>query len=158
MKLISTLRYGSTQGMPAGTGNYGGDLRLFFSTLNPADTKPGPIPDSVNWQGGGNGAYDTYKLPNNDVIAFNLDLPSPLPNQLYVFGTITITTAGITFGVMPIGQGGPSYAPGQQALGILSGRTQGPQGGKNFDVGFEIAVPWNGIMADCHGQWWAVWR
>lgn len=158
MKLLSTLRYGSTQGMAPGTGNYGGDLRLFFTTLNPTDTKPGPgRPPSVMWQGAGNGAHDTYKLPNGDVIALNLNLVASIPNELYIFGNIQVTTGPIGYGP-PVGQGGPAFVPGQPALGILKGRDQGQVAGKHFDLGFEIAVPWDGTMADCHGQWWAVWR
>lgn len=155
MKLLSTLRYGSTTGMAAGAGNYGGDLRLFFTTVNPADTKPGPgTPPSVLWQGTGHGAVDTYKLPNGDVLALNLNLVGGIPNQLYIYGTIEVTTGGNSF-APPLGQAG-SFAPGQSVLQIQKARYLGLLGGKPLDVGFEIAMPWDGTMADCHGQWWAV--
>ena len=49
LKLLSSLRYtsGSATGWPAGTGNHGGDLRLFFSTLNLADWKKTAKPSEV---------------------------------------------------------------------------------------------------------------
>ncbi len=157
MKLLSTLRYGANTGMVAGTGNYGGDLRLFFTTLNPADSTPGPgSPPSVLWQAAGKGAQDTYNLPHGDKIALNLNLVTGIPNQLYIFGTIAVTTGTISF-APPLGQGA-SYAPGVPALTIQKGRYQGQVSGKNLDMGFEVAVPWDGVMADCHGHWWAVWR
>jgi hypothetical protein len=155
MKLLSTLRY-PVAGMPPGTGNYGGELRLFFTTLNPADWVPTPAP--IVWKGGGKGATDTYKLPSGDEVALNLDICSELPGQLYVYGTIEITTASGGFNIPPIGQASPTlFAPGHPSLAILEGRMQGSQRGAHFDVGFELAVPWDGTSADCHGTWWAVW-
>lgn len=159
MKLLSTLRYGPFNGMAAGTGNYGGDLHLFFTTLNPADAvlQPG-TPPSVLWQAGaGKGAQDTYNLPDGDVIAMNLNLVAGMPNQLYIMGAIQVTSSGVTYGP-PVGQAAGAFAPGKPVVAILKGRTQGQSGGKTFDVGFEVAVPWDGILADCHGHWWAIWR
>jgi hypothetical protein len=153
MKLISTLRYGSTTGMAPGTGNYGGDLRLFFTTLNPADSNPVPgTPPLVQWRG--HGAQDTYKMPNGDAITLNLNVVTSVPNELYIFGSIAVS--GIQFQT-PLGNGA-AFAPGQPAVTILSGRFHNQVAGKDLDVGFEMAVPWDGIMADCHGQWWAIWR
>jgi len=155
MKLLSTLRYGSTSGMAAGTGNYGGDLRLFFTTLNAADANPLPgPPPSVRWHGAGHGAQDTYTMPNGDAITLNLNLVTSTPNELYVFGSITV--AAIPFST-PLGNGA-AFAPGQPAVTILSGRYHNQVGANDLDVGFEMAVPWDGIMADCHGQWWAIWK
>lgn len=153
MKLLSTLRYGSTTGMAAGTGNYGGDLRLFFTTLNPADIRLGiGNPPPMFWQG--HGAQDTYKLPNGDVITLNLNLVTSTPNELYIFGSITVSAVQFS---SPIGNGA-AFAPGHPVVTILTGRYHNLVGAKDLDVGFEMAVPWDGTMADCHGQWWAVWR
>jgi hypothetical protein len=155
MKLLSTLRYtsGSNSGAP-GTGNHGGDLRLFFTTLNPEDI----LRQSPFFWKEGNGASDTYKLPGGDVLALNLQvITNPTSGILYIFGPIQITTAtGINYGP-PIGQSSGSFSPGQPAVAILKGRSLGQQGGLHFDIGFELAVPWDGISADCNGAWWAVW-
>jgi hypothetical protein len=162
MKLLSTLRYTSAAGTLAGTGNHGGELRLFFTKLNPEDWKPvsGPVP--ISWQGAKNGAMDTYNLPSGDVLALNLNIVSDIPGRLYIFGTIQITTATGTVTrqpSQPIGQASSTlFAPGQPAVAILEGRSQGQAGVVQYDVGFELAVPWDGIMADCHGTWWAVWH
>jgi hypothetical protein len=158
MKLLSTLRYGSLQDTVAGTGNHGGDLRLFFSILNPADSQPASPPPSVWWQGQGHGAVDTYKLPGGSVIALNLNIVGDVPNRLYVFGSIQVTTANSVVYGPAIGQSAGLFGPGQPAVGILQGRGQGQSAGVQFDVGFDLAVPWDGTSADCTGTWWAVWH
>jgi hypothetical protein len=158
VKLLSTLRYSSDSavGAPAGSGNHGGCLRLFFTALNAEDIQR---QNPFFWKAG-SGAVDTYKLPSNDVLALNLNISTGggPPALLYIFGAIQVTTAtGVVYGP-PIGQGGPVFAPGQPAVAVLKGRTSGQSGSLLFDVGFELAVPWDGVSADCHGSWWAVWH
>ena len=41
---------------------------------------------------------------------------------------------------------------------IWKGRSQGSTSGITWDVGFDLAVPWDGTSADCNGQWWAIWH
>jgi hypothetical protein len=60
---------------------------------------------------------------------------------------------------MPIGQAAPvQYAPNLPVVGFLKGRDQGSGSGITWDIGFELAVPWDGTSADCTGQWWAIWH
>ena len=153
MKLLSTIRPDSL----VGSGNAGGSLRLFFTTLNPDDFHSTPSP--IWWQGGGKGAVDTYRLPSNDVIALNLNLVSDVPGRLYVFGSIQVTTsAGAGYGPA-IGQSGSAlFNPEQPVIGLLRGHSSVTSGGVHFDVGFELIVPWDGTSADCHGAWWARWH
>jgi hypothetical protein len=153
MKLLSTIRPDSL----VGSGNAGGALRLFFTTLNPDDFHSTPPP--IMWQGGGKGAVDTYRLPSNDVIALNLNLVSDVPGRLYVFGSIQVTTSGGAGYGPAIGQAASVlFSPEQPVIGLLRGHSSGTSGAVHFDVGFELAVPWDGTSADCHGAWWARWR
>ncbi len=156
MKLLSTLRRGTLGGVVPNRGNHGGELRLYFTTLNPADFKPDPPP--IAWQGNGKGAVDTYKLPGGEVIALNLNLVADIPGRLYVFGAIQVTTAGgVTYGP-PVGQSASLFLPSVAAVAILKGRSQGQSGGVHFDTGFDLGVPWDGTSADCTGAWWAEWH
>ncbi len=153
MKLLSTIRPDSL----VGSGNTGGALRLFFTTLNPDDFHSTPPP--IWWQGGGKGAVDTYRLPSNDVIALNLNLVSDVPGRLYVFGSIQVTTSGGAGYGPAIGQSGSAlFNPEQPVIGLLRGHSSATSGGVHFDVGFELTVPWDGTSANCHGAWWARWR
>lgn len=155
MKLLSTLRQG-TFPSSAGTGNYGGDLRLFFTTLNHADFDSNPAP--IMWKGGqSTAAMDTYTLPSGDEIALNLSVQADIPGRLYLFGSIQVSISGGGFGP-PIGQATVLFLPGQPVATVLKGRAQGRSSGTVFDVGFELPAPWDGTVADCHGAWWACWH
>jgi hypothetical protein len=155
MKLFSSLRYTSHDKTPAGTGNHGGDLRLFFTLMNAADFTVGP---PFRWNGGG-AAADTYKLPNGDTIALNLILATVVPGNLFVQGSIHVTLAnGNAYGPVLGQQPAQVCAPGLPTVSFFKGRSLGASGGTQFDVGFEMAVPWDGASADCHGCWWAVWH
>lgn len=158
MKLISTLRYSADKASPSTTGNYGGELRLFFSMLNKADYITTPPP--VLWQGHGKGALDTYTLPSGDIIALNLDLVTQqIPGQIYIYGDIAVTTAaGVVFFRQPIGQSDKAIVPGKPVLSMLKGRSQWQNGSISLETGFELAVPWDGVSADCHGSWWVEWH
>jgi hypothetical protein len=162
MRLISTLRYtsDSRSGFLAGTGNHGGDLRLFFSTLNPADWEKGPGQEPILWKGG-LVTEDQYNLPTGDIITLKLSVLTEPAGYVYVFGTIDVKTAsGIAFGGgQPIGQGAGTFLPQKSEISTLKGRVpDGASGGLHFDLGFELSVPWDGVSADCHGNWWAVWH
>jgi hypothetical protein len=156
MKLLYTLRYG------ASSGNCGGDLRLFFTTQNPADWKPSPpAPPPGLWIPPQNTA-ETLTLPSGDVVEFSLMvLNNGTPGELYLYGPLYVTTkAGLRVGSpIPIGQAAPvQYAPNLPVVGFLKGRNQGSASGITWDIGFELAVPWDGTSADCAGQWWAIWH
>jgi len=130
---------------------------LFFSRLNPADWTAAAPP--ILWQGHGKGALDTYKLPNGDMMTLNLNIVTILPSQLYVFRSIHVQMSnGVGLPQLSIGQDEKPFAPGKPIVAILKGRSQGQSSGLHFDVGFELAVPWDGTSADCGGTWWAVWN
>lgn len=156
MKLISTLSY-ALSGNVAGKGNYGGDLRLFFSHLNPADWKATPAP--ISWQTAGGSVADSYNLPSGDTIGLHLNLIADVPGRIYIFGPIQVTTAGGGSYGPPVGQAASQlFVPGAPVIATLQGRSQGTQGAVQFDTGFELIVPWDGTSADCYGRWWAVWH
>jgi hypothetical protein len=152
MRLLYTLRYGAV------AGNCGGDLRLFFTTQNSSDWKPGPPPPGM-WILPAN-TPDTLTLASGDVITFALyPVNNGLPAELFLFGAISVKTkGGQVLGNVPIGQATVLMAPGKPEVTIWKGRTQGTAGGVTWDIGFEMAVPWDGTSADCNGQWWAVWH
>lgn len=155
MALLSTLRYGSAVAQPAGTGNYGGDLRLFFTKLNHKDLLPSGTPHWAGWN-----IADTYNLPNGTV-TLNLNVVSNGggPLELVMVGDISVkTSGGISPGVMLIGAGGAGFAPGTPATTLFNGSQRTTAGGVSFIVGFELMVAWDGISADCHGSWWAIWH
>ena len=155
MKLLSTITEISV-GNPPGTGKVGGELRLFFSTLNKADCHF-PPPQPFYWTPN-SPAIDTYTLTTGEVISLNLLLDTQIPGDLFVFGTIGVTLPGnIEFSRGPLGQSVSAYLPGKPCDTLQKGGTQGDLGGKHFDVGFELKVPWDGTSADCHGRWWAKW-
>lgn len=151
MRLLYTLRYGSV------SGNCGGDLRLFFTTQNSSDWKPAPPPGlwilPVN-------APDTLTLASGDVLTFALyPVNNGMPGQLFLEGAISVKTkAGVVLGNVPVGQATVAIAPGAPEVTIWKGRTQGTSGGVTWDIGFDMAVPWDGTSADCNGQWWALWH
>jgi hypothetical protein len=156
MKLLYSVRSGSS------TGNCGGDLRLFFTTQNPADWQPHPpAPAPGLWIPPQNVA-ETLTLPSGDVVDFNLMvLNNGIPGQLYIYGPLYATTkAGVAVGTsIPIGQAAAvQYAPTLPVVGFLNGRSKGTANGITWDIGFEMAVPWDGTSADCHGQWWVIWH
>jgi hypothetical protein len=154
MKLLYTLRYGSS------SGNCGGDLRLFFTTQNSSDWKPSPpAPAPGLWILPTN-ASETLTLPSGDVVNFSLYVVnSGTPGLLYLYGAITVTpVGGSTFG-MPIGQAASvHFAPNLPVVAVLQGRNKGTANGITWDIGFDLAVPWDGTSADCTGQWWAIWH
>src|SRR5258708_3197617 len=89
MKLHSDLSPSSVRG------NCGGDLWVFFTSLSPHDWHVPPAATAPGmWQGGGNGAFDTFTLSTGDKIVLNLNLVSELPGLLHVFGNITVTPTG----------------------------------------------------------------
>ncbi len=148
MRLLYTLRYG------AASGNCGGDLRLFFTAMNSADWSPTPAPGM--WKPPQNQA-ETLTLPSGDTITISLyPVNNGMPALLYLYGAISVTSGGQTFG-SPIGQAAGNFAPGQPAVAVLKDRSQGQSGGLTFDIGFDLSVPWDGTSADCNGQWWAIW-
>jgi len=150
MRLLYTLRYGSS------AGNCGGDLRLFFTTQNSSDWQPSPPPGM--WLIPPNQG-EILTLPSGDSLNFSLyPVNNGQPGLLYLFGAIIVTTAtGHTFG-SPIGQASVQFAPNQPVVSILKGRSQNSAGGMSWDIGFDLAVPWDGTSADCTGQWWAIWQ
>src|SRR5579875_3755812 len=153
MRLLYTLRYG------ASAGNCGGDLRLFFTTQNPLDWEPAPPgPAPGMWLG--NNLTEAVRLPSGDSLHFTLDLVNNgMPALLYLFGSITVTPAsGQTFPPGTLGQATANFSPGQPVMTVWKGRSQGTSNGVTWDIGFEMAVPWDGTSADCHGQWWAIWH
>lgn len=151
MKLLYTLRYG------ASSGNCGGDLRLFFTTQNPADWQSSPVPGM--WAQPQN-VGETLTLPSGDSVTFALyPVTNGVPGQLYLYGQIAVSTAGgAGFPVGPIGEANGLFVPGQSRAAILTGRSQNVANGLSWDVGFDLAVPWDGTSADCTGQWWAIWQ
>jgi len=151
MRLLYTLRYGSV------AGNCGGDLRLFFTTQNAADWKATPPPGL--WIVPSN-TPETLTLASGDMLTFALyPVNNGLPGQLYLYGQISVKTAGgQVLGNLPIGQATVGIAPGKPEVTIWKGRSQGTTSGLGWDIGFEMAVPWDGTTADCNGQWWAVWK
>lgn len=155
MRLLYTLRYGSV------AGNCGGDLRLFFTTQNAADWKPSPpVPPPAPGMWQGTNVAETLTLPTGDAIGITLDLlNNGQAGLLYLFGTITITPkGGAILGNMPIGQATVNFMPGAPAVSVWKGRKQGTTNGITWDAGFDLAVPWDGMSADCNGQWWALWH
>jgi hypothetical protein len=148
MKLFFSLRHG------AGSGNCGGDLRLFFSTQNSADWNPTPPPGM--WLVTDN-TPQILTLPTGESITFALYPVAGAPGQLYLFGAITIHAGGQTLNPGTIGQSTSPTVPNQQALTFWKGHSQGSVNGYLWDVGFDMTVPWDGTSADCHGQWWALW-
>lgn len=150
MKLLYTLRYG------AYAGNCGGDLRLFFTTQNASDWKSTPSPGL--WLLPAN-APETLTLPTGDAIEFSLYVVNNgMPGLLYLYGAILVTPKGGTAFGPPMGQAAPVlFAPGKPELAILSGHNKGATGGVSWDIGFDLAVPWDGTSADCTGHWWAIW-
>jgi hypothetical protein len=150
MRLLYTLRYGSA------AGNCGGDLRLFFTTQNHSDWKTTPAPGM--WLLPPNHA-EKLTLASGDSINFSLyPVNNGTPALLYLYGAIGVTTsASQTFGA-PIGQAAGPFAPNQPTVAILKGRDQNTVNGISYDIGFDLAVPWDGTSADCTGQWWALWH
>jgi hypothetical protein len=153
MRLLYTLRYGSYPG------NCGGDLRLFFTTQNSSDWQPSPpAPAPGMWLQPQN-AGETLTLPSGESLIFSLyPQNGGLPGLLYLYGAIIVTTAAGQSLAMPIGQASGMFAPNQPQVVILKGREQNTSAGISWDIGFEMAVPWDGVSADCTGQWWALWH
>ena len=153
MRLLYTLRYGSY------AGNLGGDLRLFFTRQNANDWQPSPpAPPPGVWIPPPNQG-ERITLSSGDSLEFSLyPVTDGIPGQLYLFGAITVTTAAMQGLGGPLGQGSATFAPNQPLLGFFKDRIQGNNDGIAWDIGFEMAVPWNGVSADCTGQWWAIWN
>ena len=152
MRLLYTLRYGSV------AGNCGGDLRLFFTTQNPSDWKPAPPPP---------GYVDSAReyTRHADAGIGGCDYVCTVSGEQRIAGGAVSLwrdqredQSGQVLGNMPIGQATVLMAPGKPEVTIWKGRTQGTAGGVTWDIGFEMAVPWDGTSADCNGQWWAVWH
>lgn len=153
MRLLYTLRYGSY------AGNCGGDLRLFFTTQNSTDWQPSPpAPPPGLWLPPRN-APETLTLPWGDTLDFSLyPVNNGMPGLLYLYGAITVKTAGGQGLGLPMGQAAVQFAPNKPVVTILKGRNQGNSGGISWDIGFDLAVPWDGTSADCTGGWWAIWH
>lgn len=150
MRLLYTLRYG------AASGNCGGDLRLFFTTQNSSDWQSAPAPGM--WIHPQN-APDILTLPSGDSLTFALYPITNAPEELYLYGQIGVeTAAGAGFPEGPIGQSVGLFQPGQPRVAIMSGRDKNSANGISWDIGFDLAVPWDGTCADCTGQWWAIWQ
>jgi hypothetical protein len=155
MALLSTLRYGSTINQSPASGNYGGDLHLFFTKLNAADLLQQPQPSWATWE-----IADTYALPNGSVtLDLNVVPDGGAPLFLVTIGAISIRTSdGKTLGGMEIGRGGGLFAPNAPVTTLFNGSQSGEVDSVAFTVGFELMVPWDGVSADCHGSWWAIWH
>lgn len=157
MALLSTLRYGSALGQAAGSGNYGGELHLCFTKLNPADlVQQGGQPTWATWH-----IADTYDLPNGKVtLNLNVVPDGGPPLTLVMVGAIgVLPTGGSAFGGQFIGQGAGSFAPNVPVTTLFHGSQTGTSTtGVKFTVGFELNVAWDGVSADCHGVWWTVWN
>ncbi len=154
MRLLYTLRYGSD------SGNCGGDLRLFITTQNSADWQPSPpAPAPGMWLLPINKG-ETLMLPSGDSINYSLyPVNNGLPGMLYLFGAISVTTAmNQNLGNSPLGQSTVLIQPNQPAVTIWQGRNRNSANGISWDIGFDLAVPWDGTSADCTGQWWAIWH
>lgn len=154
MRLLYTLRYSSC------SGNCGGDLHLFFTTQNSSDWKASPpAPPPGLWLPPQN-VDETLMLSSGDKLNFALyPVSDAVPGTLYLLGAITVVTAtGQTFGALPMGQSAGEIAPNQPLVTILQGRNQDSADGVWWDIGFELAVPWDGTSANCTGQWWAIWH
>jgi hypothetical protein len=154
MKLHANLNPSSVRG------NCGGDLRLFFTNLSPHDWHvPPAVPAPGMWQGGGNGAFNSFTLTTHDKVELNLNLVGDQPGLLFVFGNITVTPAGGN----PIGplldglQAPPPFDPDHAHHELLKGRKQISVSGVQYDMGFVLNVPWDGSVAECAGTWWAMW-
>ena len=155
MRLLYTFRYASY------SGNCGGDLRLFFSTQNSADWRPSPpAPAPGQWIHPQNVGEKTT-LASGDSLDFSLYpvTDGGMPGLLYLYGAIIVTTAtGRTFGG-PIGNAASVlFEPNKPVVAVLEGRDQNQDYGIQWDIGFELNVPWNGTSADCTGNWWAIWH
>jgi hypothetical protein len=157
MKLLSTLTQISVN-PAAGTGNVGGELRLFFTTLNHADCHV-PPPDPFYWIPN-SPAVDTYTLPTGEVISLNLNLDTEgAPGNLFIIGTVAGSVpGGFSQPPPPMGQSITPYLPGSPVTNTQRGGFQDDGGGVHKDIGFELTVPWDGISADCHGRWWVNWH
>ncbi len=155
MALLSTLQYGSAAAQPTGSGNYGGDLRLFFTKLNADDLK---LTGTLTWAGWH--IADTYNLPNG-AVTLNLNVVSNggPPLDLVMVGAISVKTSdGKTLGGGFIGTGGAGFAPDTPTTTLFQGSQSGTVDSATYPVGFELMVAWDGVLADCHGSWWAIWH
>ncbi len=155
MRLLYTLRHGSVPG------NCGGDLRLFFTTLNSADWQPSPPAPNPP----GRWLFPRYDqeiltLPSGDMVKFALAPIGDVLGLLYIFGTITVETkSGKVVNAVTIGNARlPPLLPGKPAHGPLDGELRSNNDGISWDVGFRLNVPWDGVSADCTGHWWARWH
>jgi hypothetical protein len=155
MALLSTLRYGSTAAQPTGSGNYGGDLHLFFTKLNANDLKQS---GTLTWAGWN--IADTYNLPNGAVtLGLKVVSDGGAPLFLVMIGDISVkTSAGKSLGGALIGEGGAAFTPGTPATTLFNGSQSGTVSGVTFAFGFELMVAWDGVSADCHGSWWTTWH
>lgn len=155
MALLSTVRYGSTLGQAEGTGNYGGDLHLFFTKLNPADViQLGGHPTWAKWA-----ISDVYNLPNGTVtLNLNVVNDGGPPFSLVMVGTIGVQTSDEqSFNSQEIGAGGALFAPDAPQMSLFNGSRSGSTTDGKYTLGFELNVAWDGVSADCVGSWWAIW-
>lgn len=156
MRLLFTLRHGSVPG------NCGGDLRLFFTTLNTADWAPAPPgsgPILGRWLPSDN-KNELLRFPSGDTVDFNLAPLTLGEGSLWIGGAIIVnTTSGKVFGAIPMGQAPPKlFLPGQQYFVVLQDRLKTVNDGVAWDLGFALVVPWDGESAYCTGHWWARWH
>jgi hypothetical protein len=146
-------------------GNFYGILLFSFSNTNPADwysNPPGSPYGPGAWKSG-MGINQTFTNPASpDQVTINLSAYSETPTELYVYGNIGITIAGHgSVSSSAIGGPGGLFPLGQSGGGSSAGDASGSMfdnSGQNiisYDVGFSMAMPWNGVSSDSAGSWWA---
>jgi hypothetical protein len=137
---------------------WGGDLRLFFSAEEAGDLTPTPAPGV--WTPGNSVIKQTITLPTGEQLATQFQLAvDPAPGTLYLFPIIQVTDGkGPIFpqpGITPTQTGQPS--PGTPAYVAWNGSINAINPAFTGQAGFQMTVPFNGVSADCHGRWWAIW-
>lgn len=133
-----------------------GDLRLFFTLLNPADYTPTAPPGM--WTAGG--IAETLNLPNGDVLNLTFRTANNgLPSIIYpVYVVNFVPHGGSPIQAGPLGQSTAAFVQNQPVATKWSGETSGSTAGYAWTAGFIVDIPWDGTSADCAGMWWFKWK